>query len=235
MTTLSCALRALAAAFVLAATHGSAQIVSFTSSSLGSGNGSAASTVSATTLDPGFTSAIVARGAGLSSGTGTARFNSTNWSTSEGTATNDYISLTLTPRAGIQYTISQISFTVGSSSNINNWSLRSSIDNYASQLGSGAFTAGNTSAVSITGTALSAFTNLNSSTEFRIYAWGATAQSANSFGIGNGAALNIAGSVSAVPEPSTYALLAGIVAALGVWAHRHHRSLPSGRRPTVTR
>jgi hypothetical protein len=149
-----------------------AQFIAFSNAALGGGNGSATTIVSETTLDGNFASAIVSRGSGLSNGSGTSRYNSTNWPTSEGTTTNDYLAITLTPNANVSYSLTQIAFTIGSSSNINNWSLRGSADNYATPLASGTFIPGNPTDLSITASALGSYSSLTGAIEFRLYGWG---------------------------------------------------------------
>ncbi len=131
---------------------------------------------------------------------------------------NDYLSFTVTPGAGFQITFDQLSLGHYNTTNAGATAyIFSSIDGFAStsdSVGSFFFPDGNggspdpdnTGEISLTG--LTGFSNVITATEFRVYL-----DTTASFGTGDTYTDNIilTGTVSAVPEPSTYALLSGMI------------------------
>lgn len=162
------------------------------------------------------------------------RFTATSWdSTTNGTfstasAGGDYITFSITPTSGNQLNLSgaTITYTLQNSANgPDYYSVRSSIDSFGSDLSasSAALNQGGTNTPSSTSLTLPssvAYTGLTNTVEFRIYGWGA--------GVGSGTmsvnAWSMTGSVSAVPEPATYAvILGGVVLAGTLWQRRRMR------------
>jgi len=137
----------------------------------------------------------------------------------------DYYSFTLTPQSGQAYSISSVSFTanIAYSWEPTTWEIRSSIDSYANTLGTAATIAspGTPMPHSINLSGNSSFQNVSSSIQFRLYGYNGTG-----FGglksVSGADGLNVSGSVSAVPEPVSTALIAGI--GLGLFALRHRFS-----------
>lgn len=169
-------------------------------------------------------------------------FSFTQWSTgaTDGNSTfsgaldsSDYFQFTITPASGYQFSITSLTFDAGrSGTGPRQFAIRSSADGYTSNL-SAATTNANVSVVAtnvfqFTDTAstyagnsitLSGanFTNLTDPLTFRIFAFNAEGSS-GVFRIDN---FSIHASATAVPEPSTYAALAGAgVLAFAVWRRR---------------
>ncbi|MBX3737763.1 MAG: PEP-CTERM sorting domain-containing protein [Candidatus Didemnitutus sp.] len=137
-------------------------------------------------------------------------------------STGNYFELTITPAAGQTVTITTLSFGYkeSSTSGPTAFTLKSSADNYGSAIATGSFVTADTNwhATGSTSITLSAF---SSATTLRIYATGA-ANNTPTLKIDD---LIISGSTSAsaVPEPSTYAALAGACALGGVMWHRRRQ------------
>lgn len=160
------------------------------------------------------------------------RFTATSWSTgtafSDASTGNDYITFSITPTAGNQLSLSgaTISFTLqNTSTGPDFYSVRSSIDSFGSDLSasSTALTAaGATTSTSLTLPSSVSYTGLTTAVEFRIYGWGASSGT----GTMSVNAWSMTGGVSAVPEPSTYAAIAGgLVLAGACWQRRRTRSV----------
>ena len=134
-------------------------------------------------------------------------------------SSSTYFEFTLTPSSDYQVSVTAVSFgTRSTASGATTVALRSSSDSYGTALASGS---SNTtwalvsvsSLTSITGTATSPLT-------FRIYGYGGTGSS----GTANWRTddISVTASVTAIPEPSTYAAIFG-VAALGFAAWQRRR------------
>ncbi len=197
-----------------------AQLVSFEFATIAGNEASVNATLYASNVT---NTTSITRGSGLTAAANGDRFNATAWSTGALDAT-DYFAFTVTPDAGYQISFTSIDINhQRSSTGPVSFALRSSVDTYASDLGS---------VVTISDVATiqsSTFTfglnNITTATEFRIY--GYTAESAaGSWGIGDftGNDLIVNGSVTAVPEPSTYAaIIGGLVLGVAVWRRRKVR------------
>jgi len=139
---------------------------------------------------------------------------------------NEFHSFTLTPQTGNVLNLSSLTFDAafyGGASGFNaSFALRSSVDSFASTIGSiFVAPAQNTStptfgshSIDLSGVV---FQGLSSSIEFRIYIFDNTSGNGRYLGLDN-VVLN--GSLSAVPEPSTYAALSGGVIGLFVALRR---------------
>ena len=171
--------------------------------------GSQASTA-ATGVDPNLTAADISRGAGVTAAAAGSCITSTGWATGTtlSTANNDYYTITLTPASGFGLNLTSLVFSTQiSSQGPANASVRTSLDGFATD--AGAFVPTTTNArVSIPLNGPS-FTSITAPIEVRIYGYNAVA-SGGTFRIGSGATPNLLvnGSVAAIPEPTTLALLA---------------------------
>jgi hypothetical protein len=170
-------------------------------------------------------------------------FGFDTWSTGATNGTNTftgsvdplrYYEFTITPQTGYSLSLSNITFDAGrSSTGPRQFVIRTSNDSFTSNLSGTAsgvvsivsgnvfqFT-DNTSTNLVTGqsVSLSAFSNLTTALTLRIYAYNAEL-SGGTFRIDNVA---INGSVTAIPEPSTYAAIFGALALAGVMIHRRRK------------
>lgn len=129
---------------------------------------------------------------------------------------------TLTPASGYQVSVSSISF--GSRSTASgpvSLAIRTSADNYASNVFASSVTANSVWSLQ-TASSLSSITGTSASPlSVRLYGYGGTSASAGNWRIDD---LNVTLTVSAVPEPSTYAAIAGAVALAGVMMWRRRRA-----------
>lgn len=130
----------------------------------------------------------------------------------EGTA--GYFEVVLTPNSGYSLSISGVEFnSIRTSTGATNWDLQYSVDGggYTSldtgSNASGAWTAQDTGSVTITG--------IDSNITFRLFGTGASS-AAGSFRIDD---FSVSGSLSAVPEPASFAAFLGL-GALGLVATR---------------
>ncbi len=136
-----------------------------------------------------------------------------------------YFSVTLTPNSGYQLDIASLSFgSRSTSTGPTAFAIRSSADNYAANLASGSLTNDgswySSGSISIT---LSAVTT---ATTLRIYGSGASS-AAGTLRLDD---ISFAGSVTPIPEPSTYAAIFGTLALVGVALHRRRAKV----RPNAT-
>lgn len=157
----------------------------------------------------------------LSSG---AYFAATTWSGS--TPGNNYFEFTLTPGAGYQFSAVSMSFDYRSTSTgPTTLAIRTSADSYAAPLGSFATTTDATWYSS--GVVSLSLSNLTTATTFRIYGFGAS-NNGGTLRVDN---VTVNGSISAspIPEPASFALLAG-AATLGLSALRRRTPRSSGFR-----
>jgi trimeric autotransporter adhesin len=164
-------------------------------------------------------SGSIGRGTGVAASPAVDRYSATGWNSSQ-LDTTDYFSFILTPDSG--YALSLLSFSYSSTTGgtgPTGFSLRSSVDGFTANIGSP-----NSSGTTITLTNTS-FQSLSSGIEFRLYGWGATSGS-GAFGIND---FSFSGTLSAVPEPASYAVVAGLGALAFAWSARrrapgHHRN-----------
>ena len=146
-------------------------------------------------------------------------FISDNGWTGAAPGTN-YFQFTITPSSGYSVSIASISFGYresGASTGPTNFYIRSSVDSYGSNLGTGTLTNSDNSWHSSGNTSVTL--TFTSATTVRLYA--------NSASSGTPTLrfddISVNGSVSAIPEPSTYAIWFG-VAALGVAVAKRRKS-----------
>jgi len=175
-----------------------------------------------------------------------SRFSFTGWTTgaSDGSNTfsggidlSDYFQVTIAPAALYSIDLTSVAFTLQrSGTGIRQYSIRSSLDGYATNLAASIsppnanlsvvagdifqvadpiITAQNGSLLSLTGS----FLELEAPVTFRFYAWNSET-SGGTFSIDNVA---FTGTATAIPEPSTYAAIMGVVT-LAVVLYRRRKA-----------
>jgi hypothetical protein len=198
----------------LSAVGANAQILQWNTWNLAGTEG----TVNSVYNDPNVSAAALAVGPGVNPATNSNRLGGTAWFDTgdsnpttllESIAGGDYIQFTVTPNAGYMFSATNFSFIWDrSSTGPGNVTLRSSLDSFSSDLGT---VTGITGGVFATNNIPLSLTNITTAVTFRIYGWGAT-NAAGSGGFDtNTNAVNVSldGTVVAIPEPSTYALIIG--------------------------
>lgn len=146
-------------------------------------------------------------GSGITASTAANTFQGSTWtatSYADAVSSNDYISWFIVAEAGYQFTVTNIAFNfVRSSTGASNVVVQSSYDSFSSDLFS-SNNIGNTTfapsiSVSLTDT---------SDVEIRLYGWGASGTTGTT-GIRtlSGNDLIVQGTIAAIPEPGTMALL----------------------------
>lgn len=159
---------------------------------------------------PGGTSPL------YTAGSGGGYFAASSWT---GAAPgSNYFEFTLTPDAGYTFSATYLSFGYrATSTGPTNFAVRSSTDAYASNLASGTITGDSTWRPS--GTLTITLSGLNTATTFRIWGSGASS-SLGTFRVDD---VTVHGSVTAVPEPSTYAAILGALMLAGAVIRRQRR------------
>ncbi|AWH84657.1 hypothetical protein HYN59_05770 [Flavobacterium album] len=140
----------------------------------------------------------IGRGPGAVATAGSGRYNANSWNTTTLDATA-YFTFTITPVPGFKVNLSQLSYTGQVSSAINGFALRSSLDNFATDI-AGAGVSGNISL------AVAAYQNLTGPIEFRLYAWGGT-NMGNTFSVND---FSFTGSVAKVPAAAILPVISNI-------------------------
>ncbi len=139
--------------------------------------------------------------------------------TSESTAvsSNSYFEFTIAPKAGYADNMGAVNLTLSIFSGTNEgYGVRSSLDGFASDLGTGFITADYPSTQTISVLLPAQFQGVTSPTEFRVYDF---AQAATVAPIEYFSSVSVGGSASAVPEPTTLAVL-GIPAVMALLRRR---------------
>jgi len=182
-----------------------------------------------------LSNATLSLGAGAQAGVagGSLGFANSGNATTLATAitANLYHSFTLTPSSGFELNISGVTYNADASSTTStfNFNLLSSVTGFTSSDSLGSFSVingGNASGtINLSGN--SALQGVDSTIEFRIYvsrsAGSGTASYYADDGVNSGL-FSINGSVAAVPEPSTWALI-GLGSAFMLWNLRRKRSI----------
>lgn len=161
------------------------------------------------TVIDGVTALGIGRGAGLNANAGADRFNANGFAATLTAAItgNDFFTFTLTPTAGNSISFTNLVFNgQRSSSGPTTFSIRSSVDSFATEIDSSTV-AGKT--VDLSG---ATFQNRTVATEFRFFGFGATATT------GTGSINDFTFNGSVVPEPST--ALLGALGMLGLLRRR---------------
>jgi len=148
------------------------------------------------------------RGSGINSVFGSGTFPGNSWTLASTLDPNDYFSVTLSPNSGFSLDLTSIVFDERrSGTGIREWSLFSSADNFATGITSVSVPDNTDTRTQNTVNLGSSFTGLTDTTEFRWYGFSAES------GVGTWRLDNVVlnGSITAVPEPSTYALATAVV------------------------
>lgn len=217
---------ALAALLLVGAASLNAQIVVW---DVNGKTASANNPLAASTLDSRLLSATLTLGSGVTaSGTsntfGASGFDKT--SLASAITAGDYLSFTVTPAGGSNFSLSSLSVLFGVATAVTNFNvaLTSSASGFSAgnELWSLSFSSASPAAESIS---VASFSNLQNSTtaiEFRLYGWRDTTGT-TTFRIrdNSGGDFSISGTTSAVPEPAAYAVLVGIAGLIvAVWRRR---------------
>jgi len=121
------------------------------------------------TVDSNITVSGIGRGSGITGNAGNDRYNATAWSNSA-LDPDDYYTFSLTPNANYKINLSSFEFTLQrSSTGPTNYALRSSLDNFASDITTGAFPM--TAALQTVNLSGSGFQNITTAITFRIYGY----------------------------------------------------------------
>ena len=167
-------------------------------------------TAGSTSISSGIASSTISRGSGLLASSNTDRFNATNWATgsiANAASGNDYMEFTITPNSGFQFSVSSILFQIQrSGTGLTGIALRSSLDNYSSNLDAEKSVVDNTSTQSFTFT----FSQSNSSSAvtYRLYGYSEAATGSAGPGDGTGNDIVVNGSVSCI-TPSQSSSITG--------------------------
>jgi hypothetical protein len=168
------------------------------------------------TVISGITVSGIGRGIGINGNSANDRYNANSWNTPT-LDVDAYFDFTLTPSVGNLISFESFVYTgQASGTGPNSFSFRSSTDSFTADIGTPTVTG---ATISLAG---SQFQNLSSATTFRLYGWGASA-SAGTFSVNE---FTFNGSVSAVPEPSSIALLS--LVGIGGFALRRLRKGRAG-------
>lgn len=158
-----------------------------------------------------------ARGPGIVPVTGTDSMNSSGWTLGTSIDASDYYTFTLQAAPGFELDLAGLSFTERrSGTGPASFELRSSLDAFAAAAASGATSPDPLETLHnlVLGPA---FEDIAGPVEFRLYAYGATGAAGTWRIIDQ---LEVTGSVNAIPEPETYALLLAGLGLLGFAARR---------------
>lgn len=186
----------------------------------------------AATLDAGVASAELTLGSGVTASSAADTFGGTGFnatSLAAAIAANQYLSITFTPAAGHTVSLASISLQTGVGSAVADFhgALLSSATGFTSgdALYTYAFGTASASLQTATLSGVGDLQDLAGATEFRLYGWRDSAGTSTfRFRSLSGYDVTIQGTVSAVPEPATYAVLAGGAALAAVVARRRRRT-----------
>jgi hypothetical protein len=146
------------------------------------------------------------RGPGLTLASGADTFNASAWSTGARDA-NDYFTFSLTPDPGMRMTLTGLALDERRSlTGIREWCVRSNLDGFGTDLSLFAVPDNAETRLGQTTLLGSAFANLTGTVEFRLYGYGAETTA----GTWRMDQVALDGSISAVPEPSEYAMVFGL-------------------------
>lgn len=161
---------------------------------------------------PGIQSADLTLGDGISVAGAANRFGGRGWSIAlnDSIANDDYIQFIVAPEGGFVFSVDSFAFSWHrSTTGPTSVALRSSLDSFASNIGQvTGITEGSNALRNI---AVSGLNDISTATTFRLYGFGGTnaATGTGGFNTSNATSPNVvlSGSVTAVPEPSSLALL----------------------------
>ena len=156
-------------------------------------------TANSNSNDANIASSTISRGAGLTASTNGGRFNATGWSATsiaDAVSNDDYMEFTITPNATFQFSVSSITINLErSSSGPSAVALRSSEDNYASNLDAEKAITDNTSTQSFTFTF--AQSNSTVAVTYRFYMYAESPVGSGGIGDGAGNDIVVNGTVTA--------------------------------------
>ncbi len=139
----------------------------------------------------------IGRGSGISGSSGNNRYSANNWTQGTSSSSNDYFYWTITPNSCNEIDFSSLALTFErSASGPQNFALRSSIDNYATDIWTYNYTTTTLQAQTIS-LASASFQNVTADVTFLIYGWSATSGS-GTFSINS---FTFNGSVNATTSP----------------------------------
>lgn len=124
--------------------------------------------------DANITVTGIGRGSGISGNAGSGRYNAKGWTSAADIDSDDYFTFTLTPNSGYKINFVGLDFTLQrSTTGPTSFSVRSSIDNYATtiQYIASSGTTASSETVLLSG---AGFQNVTNPITFRIYGYGAT-------------------------------------------------------------
>lgn len=181
--------------------------------------------VTASFEDPFLTAGNITRGSGVTATSASDAFSSSAWAATFDL--NDYYQFVLTPDVG--YTMNIDTFIFGynrTATGPDEFELRSDLDGFVAAIDSFSQTGTTGFTQSISLGAL--FDNITSAITFRLYGY-SSSSGAGTFRLQDPAAGNIRfeGTVSAIPEPSTYAMLVLGALCVGLALRRYKGSLSS--------
>lgn len=179
------------------------QILTFEFSGISGGEVS----VSSNFNHPNLNSSTISRGSGLNASNNADRFNATKWalaSIANAVIGNDYMEVTLTPNSGYSFSVTSITINFQRSlTGPSAIALRSSLDNYTSNLDQEYNVIDNISTQTFTFT----FSQLNSSNAvtYRLYGYAESTGGSGGIGDGSGDDIIVYGSVfSTVDDPNSF-------------------------------
>lgn len=168
------------------------------------------------------TVSAMSRGSGLNPSSGSGTFSSRSWSTNSTVDLTDYYRFSITPSNGYQLDLTSLELDERrSGTGIRQWSVRSDLDNFASDLSPSPFSVPDNTATR-TGQRIplsgANFSRLRTEVEFRIYGYQAE-RSTGTWRIDN---VKLAGQIALVPEPDGW-LIGTSMALLSLGFCWHHR------------
>lgn len=226
-------MKALAASLLLSFSfvlcpRAQAQIVAW---EISGSNAGASNPLAAATLASGLASGQLSLGSGVTASTaadtfGASGFNST--SLAAAIAANQYLSITFTPTSGYALNLTSLSMQTSVSTAVTDFhgALLSSVTGFTAGAALHTYAFGTASAPlqAVTLSGESDLQGLATATEFRLYGWRDTAGTSTfRFRSLSGYDVAVTGTVSAVPEPATWAAAAGLIALAGAIARRRNR------------
>lgn len=165
---------------------------------------------------------VMSRGSGLNTSSGSGTFSSRSWSTNNAVDLTDYYRFSITPSNGFQLNLTSLELDERrSGTGIRQWSVRSNLDDFASDLSPSPFSVPDNTAtrterrIPLSG---ANFSRLRSEVEFRIYGYQAE-RSTGTWRIDN---VKLAGQIALVPEPDGW-LIGTSMALLSLGFCWHHR------------
>lgn len=166
----------------------------------------------------------IGRGTGLTASSASDRYSASGWNSSS-LDLNDYFTWALAPTTG--HALSLTSFVYSgqaSGSGPTSLSFRSSLDSFSAGIGT-PVTSGATLSLSD-----AIFQDLTTPIEFRLYGWSASS-SGGTFSVNDFSFNGTVSALSAVPEPSTYAAIAGLLALAAAMYRRQRQRSPAANPP----